>query len=106
MNLGVQLELNWTTIAKIYVALRQAKHSIQYTKRFIHMLTMKNRFTRVAYPCGYHHDTFDKKSYSLENKICFGFQNNYENNDTINIGRGGKGEGITTFCVLDWTKTS
>ena len=95
-----------TTIFKDYALSKEVFCEYQYTKRFIHMLTMKNRFTLVAYPCGYHHDTFDKKSYSLENKICFGFQNNYENNDTINIGRGGKGEGITTFCVLDWTKTS
>ena len=71
---------------------------------FLRELALKNKFTLVAYPCGYHHDVFDKRSFSLENKICFGYENS---NDTSNsIGRGGQGINMFVFALLDWTNTS
>ena len=71
---------------------------------FLRELAMKNKFTLVAYPCGYHHDVFDKRSFSLENKICFGYENS--NHTSNSIGRGGQGINMFVFALLDWTNTS
>ena len=74
-------------------------------KEFIDMLSFKNKFTLVAYPCGYHYDVFDKKAFSLENKICFGFDKTLNANKS-EIGRGGYGNGMFVFAILDWTNSN
>lgn len=75
-----------------------------FKETYLHELSMQNKFTLVAYPCGYHHDIFDKRSYSLENKICFGYKNNNQTNKSI--GRGGQGVHMFVYALLDWTNSS
>ena len=71
-------------------------------KRLITELCLRNKFTLVAYPCGYHYDVFDKKAFSLENKICFSYDIEMNNNNN-DIGRGGHGIQKFVFAILDWT---
>ena len=87
---------------KKYCLRSQKLKEEEYYKQLVTILSMKNKFTLVAYPCGYHFDVFDKKAHSLENKICFSFDTTL-NKDNSDIGRGGNGCNKFVFAILDWT---
>ena len=69
------------------------------TKHLLKLLALRNKFSVVAYPVGYHFDIFKSNEASLENKICFSF----EADNTKDRGRGGDGPGRYVFALLDWT---
>ena len=68
----------------------------------VQLLAAQNHYTLVAYPVSYHYDVFRKGEHSLENKICFEFDLD-ENH--VDNGRGGKGNGVFVFALLDWTNS-
>ena len=84
------------------VSIARKKKKIDIDDELIKQLCLRNKFTLVAYPCGYHYDVFDKKAHSLENKICFSYDACL-NNNCKEIGRGGDGNGKFVFAILDWT---
>ena len=66
--------------------------------KFIEMLSSWNKYSVVAYPVSYHYDIFIGGCMSLENKICFSFDINKNEN---HIGRGGNGSSKFVFAILD-----
>ena len=62
-----------------------------------------NNFTLVRYPVAYHYDVFSKEKDSLENKICFAYDNTKISKD---VGRGGYGSNKFVFAILDWTSNA
>ena len=66
--------------------------------KILEMLCHWNKFSIVAYPVNYHFDIFIGGCKSLENKICFSYEiNNNENH----IGRGGEGSSKFVFAIID-----
>ena len=89
-------------IKKKYCLRSEKLKEDEYYNQLVTMLSIKNNFTLVEYPCGYHFDIFDKKSCSLENTICFSFDTTL-NKDNSDIGQGGNGCNKIVFAILDWT---
>ena len=71
---------------------------INKNDKFIEMLSSWNKYSVVAYPVCYHFDVFIGGCMSLENKICFSYDINKNEN---HIGRGGKGSSKFVFALLD-----
>ena len=61
---------------------------------------LKNSYSVVAYPVGYHIDTFKENKPCFENKICF-----IQSKCSMSChgeGRGGAGGGNYVWVLLDW----
>ena len=66
----------------------------------INYIMLKNSYSVVAYPVGYHIDTFKENKPSFENKICF-----IQSKCSMSCrgeGRGGAGGGNYVWALLDW----
>ena len=63
---------------------------------------MRNKYTLVTHAVGYHNDVFGKGVNSLENKVCFSFN---QKEACTDIGRGGCCIGKFVFAILDWRGT-
>jgi hypothetical protein len=97
----VRLLINYSKLDNLETK-RRTKMKKEMDDNFINRLCLRNKYTLVAYPCGYHYDIFDKKAHSLENKICFSYDIKL-NKKQYDFGRGGDGKGKFVFAILDWT---
>ena len=83
----------------IFSLVKESKQLCFTKEGTINYIMLKNSYSVVAYPVGYHIDTFKENKPSFENKICF-----IQSKCSMSChgeGRGGAGGGNYVWALLD-----
>ena len=69
----INIEISPDAINNALCDIKEAKENIIGNRSIVESLSLRNKYTLVTHAVGYHYDVFGKGVNSMENKLCFSF---------------------------------